>query len=152
MSTRIRFASTAPAPTPTPAPHRAAPVPETATESLFPDLVPGPAESADARRTRRQAEAIAAGYHPLALVQRGLRLHPDASRDPDDRGDETPRCGDCVFRVLGRWHGRVYGKCAFGLPDGAPLDAAPRASHSAATDVRAWWPACTDYQPEEPTP
>lgn len=30
------------------------------------------------------------------------------------------------------------------------VDYGPRATHSEATDCRAWWPACTDYQPKEP--
>jgi len=55
--------------------------------------------------------------------------------------DDTNRtCGNCRFReVFGRAK-RGYPKCTYGG------DTPPRATHSAASDVRAWWPACTDHE------
>jgi hypothetical protein len=99
---------------------------------------PEPNLSADRRRTQLQAERIAAGYHPLAGRIGGyLRLHPDAPRDHVAPG---PRCGTCWYRApVSAVHGREWAKCT--ARDGT------RTSHSAATDIRAWWPACTDYSP-----
>lgn len=95
--------------------------------------------SADRRRTLRQAQAVASGVHPLGLVFSWVRMHPDADRvaSVDDRKDLPLRCGSCCFRQLSSHHNRNHAKCTEGWP--------ARASHSAATDVRAWWPACTDY-------
>lgn len=31
-----------------------------------------------------------------------------------------------------------------------PASAVIRATHSTASDVRAWWPACVDYSPGDP--
>jgi hypothetical protein len=115
--------------------------------------------SADRRRTQRQREVIAQGVHPLSLaITPTLRLHPDAPRDRDGDG---PRCGDCRFRELDRYHNRTYPKCTAGAHpvtrrkfDGTEYQATeyPRVSAGAGTDVRAWWPACPDYQPETATP
>ena len=92
-----------------------------ATEPLFyvadpPEVVTADAEklSADRRRTIRQRESIAAGIHPMT----GRRL-----RD----GDDT--CGSCAHAFKSGWG---YWKC-----DRMPL------AHSAANDLRKWWPACT---------
>jgi hypothetical protein len=104
--------------------------------------------SADRRRTRRQITRIRGGVHPLAGVAGyRLALHPDADHLADvGKPANGPTCGGCAFRLLARWHNRTYAKCAFGKPDGAALNYAPRASHSAASDCRAWWPACRDFQ------
>jgi hypothetical protein len=98
---------------------------------VTPVALPPPAEklSPDRRRTLRQRHAVARGVHPLALV-----FGPSV-RVLDDPGRT---CGDCRFRQLLAGGARHYSKCVFG--DGA------RASRSAATDVRAWWPACTDHE------
>lgn len=101
--------------------------------SLFPDLAPVPVPdaepveklSADRRRTLRQRADIQRGRHPLT----GSRLNPD----PD------ATCGNCRFRIVYGHHNRSYPKCTYG-------DGMPRASHSAASDVRAWWPACRDHE------
>lgn len=115
---------------------------------------PPPAEplSPDRRRTARQHAAAAAGVHPLALVfGPAVRVHPDPDR----------RCGNCQHRgTAGRAR---YPKCLFGyqrteLParhwrrrHGATHEVSmPRVTSGAATDVRAWWPGCTDHQPTEP--
>lgn len=91
----------------------------------------------------RQADLLRWGQHPLALAtKRPLWLHPDADRDPDHR-EGGPRCGDCRFRVLADWHERTYPKCS--QASGEHLDS-PRATHGAATDIRAWWPGCTDWE------
>jgi hypothetical protein len=105
---------------------------------------PAPNLSADARRTQRQRMTIMAGWHPLGLAASRLRLHPEAARvtGPDDQ-TPGPRCGDCVHRRVIGHHARSYPKCMFGGP---PFS---RASHGAGTDVRAWWPACVDFQLKE---
>jgi hypothetical protein len=105
--------------------------------SLFPDFdVPridhperDPGLSADRRRTLRQRAAIDAGRHPL--MGPPLADHPDA------------RCGNCRFRELWRHHDRSYPKCV--IDDGAHV------SHSAASDVRAWWPGCRKHEWGEPS-
>ena len=72
--------------------------------------------SPDRRRTMRQRRDVAEGRHPLM----GGPTRPDLGT-----------CGDCVHRVLiGRGNG-TYPKCD-----------ATTMSGSAASDVRAWWPAC----------
>lgn len=83
------------------------------------DLIHAPRRSADRRRTARQRAQVELGVHPLA----GTRLRPDLGT-----------CGDCPMRELRSSGGRVYPKCKLG-PD----------SNGAATDVRAWWPACTRH-------
>ena len=95
--------------------------------------IPQPTLSSDRRRTVRQAQDVATGRHPLT---RGP-LHPDASRDRTrESGRRDPfTCGTCVHRDT-RF---TFPKC---------LALGPKAlSHSAATDVRAWWPACPSYEP-----
>lgn len=102
--------------------------------------LPGPEKteqlSADQRRTIRQQQDVVNGRHPLT---KGL-LHPEASTQRSAAsGSKDPfSCGTCVFRELHSHGNRSYPKCsrfpAF-------------QTHSAATDVRAWWPACTGYLP-----
>lgn len=97
--------------------------------------------SAGGRLRVRQQQDVTNGRHPLT----GGRLHPDASRDRTARSGAHDRltCGTCVHRVA--THGGTaaggYPKCdAFG----------PKAlTHSATTDVRAWWPACTSYEQKD---
>lgn len=100
--------------------------------------------------TARAAVRIGLGMHPLENVATGLRLHEDACSDVEDR-TTGPRCKGCVFAVAVRWHGKPFRKCSFGRPPGRSLDDAPRATHSETTDLRLWWPACTDYQPTDPS-
>lgn len=109
---------------------------------------PEPPLSADRRRTLRQAQQIAAGLHPLT----GQRLHLLASRHRDATAPKSDpfTCGSCYFREVWRYHGRSYAKCVFSGSRGADeveKFGYPRVSHGAATDVRAWWPACPDYSP-----
>lgn len=116
-----------------------------------PETAPAAGEelSADRRRTQRQAALLAAGRHPLSAVARyDIRLHANAA-PADDRSAPGLRCGTCAHRVLARWHRRTYAKCAEGLKPDEPLDRGLRASHGAASDCRAWWPACRDYQERE---
>ncbi|MEU8278191.1 hypothetical protein ACFYOK_37510 [Microbispora bryophytorum] len=106
-----------------------------------PPTRPAPKESEGVRRTKRQAALLAAGQHPLSVVlPRPLPLHPEAA-PYDDRQAEGRRCGNCAFRTRLSHRAGRYAKCAFG--DGA------RASHGAATDVRAWWSACADHEWKE---
>ena len=105
--------------------------------------------SADRRRTLRQAGQVSAGIHPLT----GGRLHPLASRHRDAASPKSDpfTCGSCYFRRVEKYHDRSYPKCW--LPNPAIGADAPsrriysRVSNSAASDVRAWWPACPDYSP-----
>lgn len=125
------------------------------SETLFDGYEPPPAPepeptlSADQRRTKRQAEDIAAGIHPLTRQ----RIHPLASRYRDASAPKRDpfTCGSCYFREVVTWRNRSYAKCIFPNPlAGADAPASQiynRASHSAASDVRAWWPACRDYSP-----
>lgn len=113
------------------------------TDVLFPGFEPPPREpplSADASRTVRQRLAIAAGAHPLSLVV-PLALHPQAPTDAtrDDPPGRPFTCGTCTNRV------------AYGYPK-CVADGRRRISHGAATDCRAWWPACTDYDPRTDSP
>jgi hypothetical protein len=85
--------------------------------------------SAGRRFTARVLFDVHRGIHPLMRTQ----LHPEASRDASST---DPRhlpftCGTCTNRDVGG-----YPKCLIG----------PQ-SHSVTTDVRAWWPACPQYQP-----
>lgn len=106
--------------------------------------VPEPPKlSADARRTQRQLEVLAAGYHPLAKT----KLHSEAAPFAD-RSAPGRRCGNCRFReVLGYRH-NSFPKCMFpgdlGADDFEALGP-PRVTHGVASDVRAWWPACADH-------
>lgn len=130
------------------------PAPDAQQAPLFdgyepPERPEGPELSADQRRTRRQADDIARGIHPLAKTP----IHPLASRHRDAASPKRDpfTCGSCYFREIVTWHNRSYAKCVLPNPS-AGADAPPsaiytRATHSAASDVRAWWPACRDYSP-----
>jgi hypothetical protein len=105
--------------------------------------------SADARRTRRQTATLAAGWHPL-----GPKLHPQAA-PADDRTAAGRRCGTCWYRkVVNAGHAGTFPKCHFGALNPTDTDPRPgrppRASNSAATDCRAWWPACVDHTWADP--
>lgn len=93
--------------------------------------------SAGQRLTRRQAEQIAAGTHPLT----GGQLHhaADRTRTADSPQDGTPTCGTCALREVLGYRGKSYPKCT---QPGMPI------SHGPATDVRAWWPACPMHSPK----
>lgn len=114
-------------------------------ESSSPDLSP------DQRRTLRQREDIAAGRHPLT---RGP-LHPFAAPEiarPDNPKSMPFTCGSCRFRESIAYHGKSYPKClrdgTYGGHDAASvtLSDLKNITHSATTDVRAWWPACAGYE------
>lgn len=80
----------------------------------------------EALRARQQAR-IDAGQHPLAyLVAGGLPLLPEPGR---------MTCGMCAHRVMRRLGGS-YPKC----------DVGSRATGGESSDVRAWWPACVDFE------
>jgi hypothetical protein len=127
------------------------------------------------RRTDIVADRITAGRHPL--TNGPLHPEASRDRDNTSSGDDPFTCGTCVFRQPVGRHTRSYPKCLLptpGVPNEPPpppgrfdhetqqamgrLDqyrayqtwyAAryPRVSHSDATDVRAWWPACPAYEP-----
>lgn len=106
--------------------------------------------SADRSRTRRQAQAIENGRHPLGLaLDWRLKLNPEAA-PADDRRALGRRCGNCRFRQIFRYHDKPYPKCVH--PGGFSAEqyerlGPPRVTHGAGTDVRAWWPGCTDHEP-----
>lgn len=120
------------------------------------------------RLRHRQAARIATGYHPLAFGGMHIRLHPDAPRDAaKDDGRTYPRCGTCRFRRLMGGHSRDFPKCFVGYRERDLteeeigrnagtwrqratkwIDYGPRVTGSTATDVKGWWPACTDYTPK----
>lgn len=99
-------------------------------------IVARPGLSAGRRRTMRQLAMLTAGRHPF-----GGRVHPEAA-PVDDRSAPGRRCGNCSHRVLVNGGQRDFPKCLLGATAGGD---APRLTHGAATDVRAWWPACTDH-------
>lgn len=92
--------------------------------------------SAGGRRRVRQAQAVAAGVHPLRLVGIAVTMHPDADRNASSAdGPNLPlRCGTCAHRGENMYH---FPKCRFG--------GSTRVTNGDGTTVRAWWPACTDY-------
>jgi hypothetical protein len=106
--------------------------------------------SADRRRTLRQAAELAAGRHPL-----GALLHAEAA-PLDDRDASGRRCGNCWYRALNVIGGVAgnYPKCVFGARNPTDTDryGSPgfRVTRSAASDCRAWWPACTDHTWADP--
>lgn len=106
-------------------------------------ITPVPGASKPASLKDRQAAKIAAGEHPLSWVGEVPKRVPLAPAG-------TGTCGTCVHKMRPAHHGRVYPKCATGrfrVPDCSGFrEVWPRASHSEATDVRAWWPACTAWE------
>lgn len=109
-----------------------------------PRLLPAEPEGPLTRgqKTRRKvARRILAGTHPLGYVP----LHPLASRDPDDR-EAGPRCGGCAHRRTDYGYPKCFKPFSYG-----DKTTYPRATHSETSDVRAWWPACHDYQEQEQT-
>jgi hypothetical protein len=96
--------------------------------------VPAPTEelSADRRRTIANERLLAAGVHPA--THRPLLLAIVA--DPEFHVDR-PTCGQCEYLRRYTYHARTYVKCAkHRLGE----------SHSAASDVRVGWPACTLFE------
>lgn len=109
--------------------------------------------SPDQRRTQRQHQAIANGVHPLGLVIPSVRVHLEVLV-----GGSTITCGDCQFRKLDRHHNASHPKCTFGSSEvhrvghegkGYVATEYPRISRGAGTDVRAFWPACMDFEAAE---
>jgi hypothetical protein len=82
--------------------------------------------SADRRRTLANRARIAAGQHP-------------ATRAPLLSGGQAT-CSTCAHAHHLQHHNRSWWKC-----DRHRLGM----SHSAASDIRASWPACTLYEPHE---
>lgn len=94
-------------------------------------------------RRAQQHDVIRAGLHPLSLTGPRLALHAGAPADGLDEHAPGHRCGSCKHRVRQRFGGpQTYPKCVH-----------PAREHTGggpAADVRAWWPACVDYQPRTP--
>lgn len=107
-------------------------------------VVPPPAEklTAGQRRERLVQARIARGEHPLGRI----RIHAEAA--PGREGDGL-RCSGCRFRVTVRGpSGRGWPKCRLPLVIGG-RETFPRDTSSETSDIRAWWPACVDYEPRE---
>jgi hypothetical protein len=131
------------------------------TPVALPEPEPAPKVTAGAKLRARQAARIRSGMHPLALAFPMLRLHPDAARvESDDRERGALRCGSCVHRRQVAGGARDFPKCLYGMTI-TPIPEAervkygptrvvrtPRVTHGPATDVRAWWPACVNYEQE----
>ena len=98
--------------------------------------VPDPELSAGRRLTQRQTLHIRAGQHPLT----GGILHPQADRHAtkDDARGLAFTCGTCVHREIHTHNNGRYPKCM--------QPQVGRDSRSATSDVRAWWPACGQYE------
>lgn len=100
-----------------------------------------------AKRTRRQRFLLSMRYHPLSPAVRGrqLRLHP-AAPVAADRKMPGPRCGSC--RWLGDLDEDVAGSFRCWINNGE------RVTRGGATEVRAWWPGCKDWEarPRSDTP
>jgi hypothetical protein len=113
------------------------------TGTLFPDLEPVtpaaavPVEklSAQRRLTARQHADIEHGRHPLT---RGRLTTTDGAT-----------CGNCRHRIQQGHHTRSYPKCDW-KPPGWGRREGPRISHSGTSDVRAWWPGCSEHEPVSP--
>ena len=98
------------------------------TSMLFDDNPDPPAapSTTPAQRLRgRQQATIAAGQHPL----NGLPLLADPA---------GKTCGTCAHRWQHTMASKPYPKCDLGPT-----------SHGPKTDVHAWWPACTQWEPKE---
>ncbi|WP_431897850.1 hypothetical protein [Nonomuraea sp. bgisy101] len=110
-----------------------------------PPAAPTERESPGVRRTKRQADMLSRGRHPLT----GQALHEQAAAH-DDRDALGRRCGNCRWRQVLQYRTRSYPKCVF--PGGSSAEqyetlGPPRVSHGEASDVRSWWPACRDHEP-----
>jgi hypothetical protein len=80
----------------------------------------------DARRTLRRRQALANGMHP-------------ATKSPLREPVGEVHCRDCLHKITVGGGSRTYVKCVqVGL------------SRSAASDIRASWPACVHFQPITP--
>lgn len=110
--------------------------------------------SAGQRRTHRHRQLLERGIHPLSGPNAyfRIRLHPNAA-PPDDPTAAGRRCGNCRFRELQLHHDYRYPKCfwtgSLG-PDELDKHGYPRVTHGEGSDVRAWWPACTDHEYGDP--
>jgi hypothetical protein len=96
-------------------------------------------QSLDRKRTARILAELAAGVHPL----RKLPLHPQAA-PVHDRKAKGLRCGGCRHFGPAPWRTEgTYFKCH--ADDGAYL------TGSVASDARAWWPGCREWElPDAP--
>ena len=130
---------------------------------LFPEPRRAPAEPAPQdwrsraqRRRDRQAAAIDLGQHPLSVAL-GISI-PLISATRDGVDLVRPSCGDCAFRRSVSGGHRSFPKCTAHPVERSRVDEDgrtwtwheyPRVTHGEGTDVRGWWPACTDYQRRE---
>lgn len=85
-------------------------------------------EGRDARRTRTQKETLAMGVHP-------------ATRARLLSAEWGYTCGDCAHVRAAPLSRRTVFKCQ--LHRLGP-------SHSEASDIRLWWPACTRFRIDQP--
>jgi hypothetical protein len=110
-----------------------------------------PAKQSPGRRlTEVQSTRIRSGVHPLSghVAGRYLPLHVEAAApEPSSPGR---RCGNCRFHrtSTNRGTSNDYPKCHYQSPaaERNTPRAFPRVSSGAASDCRAWWPACVDHE------
>lgn len=114
--------------------------------------------SAGRRQTARIRGVVELGGHPLGYL--GARrlpetLDPDERFDPGDPPGRPATCGTCRLRKLWQFGNKRVAKCMVvecrpGSRPGSLYEHHPRYTRSPRSDVRAWWPACTDYRPDLP--
>lgn len=99
---------------------------------------PEPEQLTRSERRRRLIEKrIRAGQHPLGYVP----LHPEAATE---RGGPGLTCGTCRHRVTVGHHDKTYPKCHLPTVIG-DRTTYPRDTGCDSSDIRAWWPACRDW-------
>jgi hypothetical protein len=106
---------------------------------------PGPKLGEGARRTLRQAQAMAHGSHPLALLGSPLHLHPGAP-PAGDRKAPGARCGGCQFAARNE---RGFLKCTRGRSGEVftpSFRSGPYETHGGGSDLKQWWPGCERFE------
>lgn len=121
------------------------------TDALF-DLPEGyeppppPEELSRGEKRRRLVERrIRNGEHPLGrpVLLRNPELKSTTYGVPHESG---LTCGQCKFRVQTSGNQRTYPKCWYPSVEKYPH---PRDTGCESSDIRAWWPACRQYEPKE---
>lgn len=109
-------------------------------DPIAPEAAPDANLGADARRTLRRNQQLAAGIHPRTRLP---ILEPRVST-----------CGDCIFHFERRM-ASTYQKCGYSYAayqHGDGHITYLNVSGGPGTDVRLSWPACSAYKPKtQPT-
>lgn len=111
-------------------------------DPIAPEAAPDANLGADARRTLRRNQQLAAGIHPRTRL-RLLDPNPDAFT-----------CGDCELHFTRNMDSNHrYHKCGHGYPVYEHEDGTVtylNVSSGPATDVRLSWPACSAFKKKTP--